>query len=381
MYMANQERLANNRYHFAQRAQGAPRCGAALLAGLAVCGRCGHQMQVRYKPALRYICASRRESHALDSCLHVDGLSIEAAVVEAFFQALQPAELDLLDEALAALEAERAQRAQHHAEQITRAEYEARLAERQYRAVDPDNRLVAAELERRWELALRALAEARALTQRGDEAPVPPPLDPALRRQLQDLGVHLPALWASGHLRPEQQKALLRSLIRRVVLTRPAPEMVEITIVWVSGALSRLTVQPPLNRSANLHNYEEIVARVADLSAQGYTDREIARRLAAEGFRSAHRRALPLSLVRAIRAAQGSPSLYEQLRTHGHVDGYWTVGGLARLLGVGRRWVQWQITAGHLPARQHPLTKHHLIADDPHLIAQLRARLAPHDVP
>jgi len=375
-FMANQERLANNRYYFARRAQGAPRSGAALLAGLAVCGRCGHQMQVCYKPALRYICAARRESHALASCLHLDGLSIEAVVVEAFFQAIQPVELDLLDEALATLETEQAQRVEHHAEQIKRAAYEARLAEKQYRAVDPENRLVAAELERRWELALRALAEAREVAQRCDNVAACPALDPALRQRLRDLGTHLPTLWTSGRLRPEQQKELLRSLIRRVVLTRPAPETVEVTIVWVSGALSRLLVRPPLNRSAHLQDYDRIVAQVGELSAQGCTDREIARRLTAAGLHSAHRTGLPLSLVRAIRAAQGYRSLYAQLRQEGYIDGCWTVGGLARLLGVERRWVQWQITTGRIPAQKHPLTEHHLIADDPHLIAQLRARVA-----
>jgi DNA invertase Pin-like site-specific DNA recombinase len=377
-YMANQERLANNRYHFARRAQGAPRSGAGLLAGLAVCGRCGHQMQVRYKPALRYLCVARRESHALDSCLHLDGRSIEAAVVAAFFEAIQPAELDLLDEALASVEAERSQRAQHHADQIKRAEYEARLAEKQYRLVDPENRLVAAELEHRWELALRALAEARDVAQRFAQMPVAPVLDPALRRQLHDVGAHLPALWASGRLRPEQQKELLRSLIRRVVLTRPEPETVEVTIVWVSGALSRLSVRPPLNRSVNLREYAQIVARVGELSAQGYTDREIAQRLSADGLHSAHRVALPLSLVRAIRAAQGYRSFYAQLREEGYIDGYWTVGGLARQLGVARRWVQWQITTGRLPAQQHPLTKHHLIPDNPDLIAHLRMQIPTH---
>jgi DNA invertase Pin-like site-specific DNA recombinase len=380
-FMTMQERLANNRYRFVRRAQGAPRAGAALLAGLAVCGRCGRQMRVRYKAAPRYVCASRRESHALPSCLHLDGPSIEAAVVAAFFQAIQPAELTLLEEGLATRDAERTQRTQHHADQVARAEYEARLAERQYRAFDPDHRLVAAELEQRWELALRALAEARDAADRAAAAPAPAALDPALRQQLEDMGTRLPELWASGRLRPEHQKDLLRSLIRRVVLTRPAPERVEVTIVWVSGALSRLTVRPPLNRSADLGDYDAIVARIRDLSAAGHTDRAIARQLTDDGRQSAHRAPVPLSLVRTIRHAHGYRSLYERARRQGQVDGCWTVGGLARLLGVERRWVQWQITAGRIPARKHPLTQHHLIADDPHLITQLRAQITTHDVP
>jgi hypothetical protein len=94
-------------------------------------------MRLRYKSALRYLCVARRDSHALFACLHLDGASIEAVVVAAFFEAIRPAELDLLEDGLMALDAERAQRAQHQADQITRAAHEARLAERQYRAVMP----------------------------------------------------------------------------------------------------------------------------------------------------------------------------------------------------------------------------------------------------
>jgi hypothetical protein len=134
-YVANQARLANNRSLFAWRAQGAPRSGAGLLSGLAVCGRCGRQMRVRYKPGVRYICVARRESHGMPSCLHLEGIGIERVVVDAFFEAIRPAELALLEEGLVSLRRERDQRGQHHADQVKRAEYEARLAERQYRAV------------------------------------------------------------------------------------------------------------------------------------------------------------------------------------------------------------------------------------------------------
>jgi len=82
-------------------------------------------------------------------------------VVDAFFAALAPAELDLLDEVLAERRADRERVARQHADRVARAAYEVRLARRQYDAVDPDNRLVAGELERRWELALRAEVEAR----------------------------------------------------------------------------------------------------------------------------------------------------------------------------------------------------------------------------
>src|SRR5262249_23490302 len=106
-YVANQQRLAANASSFAQRSSGAPRGGRALLAGLAVGGRCGHQMRVRYKRRHRYVCNALSESHRAPMCLSVDGAPIEAAVVTALFEALRPAELALLDAVLAAQQADR----------------------------------------------------------------------------------------------------------------------------------------------------------------------------------------------------------------------------------------------------------------------------------
>jgi len=374
-YMANQECLANNRYVYLRQMQGAPRSGTALLAGVAACGRCGRQMYVRYRPAVRYVCRGRSDSHDLNTCLNVDGHTIEAAVVAAFFHALQPAELDVLEAALAAQAAERAQRLQYHADQVQRATYEAHLAEKQYRAVDPENRLVAAELERRWEVALRLLAEAKDMAAQQGARETTPALDPQLRQQLRQLSGALPTLWDQGRVPPDQQKALLRSLIRRVILTRPAPEALDVSIVWVSGAVSRLTVHPPVGASRELQAYDQIVARIQALSAEGCTDRAIARQLRDEGFQSAHRATLPLRLVRTIRKQEGIPSRFESYRRAQYVEGCWTASGLAHLLGVGVRWVQWEIAVGRIPAHQDPYTKHYLIPDDPHLLEQLRARL------
>jgi hypothetical protein len=124
-----------------------------------VCGRCGYQMRVAYKPQRRYTCTALAASDGVATCLHVDGAHLETAVVAAFFAALAPAELDLLEEVLAAQHADYAHVAQQYADQVARAEYAAWFAQRQYQAVDPDYRLVAAELERHWEATLRAVAE------------------------------------------------------------------------------------------------------------------------------------------------------------------------------------------------------------------------------
>jgi hypothetical protein len=186
-FLANQKRLADNASAFARQARGAPRQGAALLAGLVVCGQCGYPMRVVYKPQRRYACSALAAAYGAATCLHVDGASLDAAVVEAFFAALAPAELDVLAEVMAAQQADQARLEQHYADEVSRANYAAQLAQRQYQAVDPDNRLVAATLERNWEEALRALAATQQAAEHFAAQPATPPLLPSQMDQLRQL--------------------------------------------------------------------------------------------------------------------------------------------------------------------------------------------------
>jgi hypothetical protein len=374
-FVANQQRMADNASRFAVRARAAVRDGAALLAGLVVCGRCGRQMCVGYKPHVRYFCNALNQGQGEAACLALDGPSIEQVVVAAFFSALQPAELDVLDEVLAEQRADWERVRQQHAERCQRAAYEVRLARRQYDAVDPDNRLVAAELERRWELALRAEVEAREAADRFAAQPLAPELDPHLRSQLQDVGRRLPELWTSGQLSAAQQKELLRTLIRRVILDRPQADTITMTVVWISGAFSTLEAHPPIQRAAALTGYDQLVARIGALAAEGWTDAEIARRLQAEGFRSArHVDGVPTVTVGRLRRQRGQRSLTDRIRGQTQVDGQWTVLGLAQLLGISRAWVYRLIRDGVVPTSIDPATGHRLIPADPALLSRLRAK-------
>jgi hypothetical protein len=331
-------------------------------------------MRVTYKPQRRYTCTALAASYGAATCLHVDGASLEAVIVDAFFQALAPAELNLLEEVLCAQRADAARLATLRADQLARAEYEAGLAQRHYQAVDPANRLVAAELERRWEIALQAVVEAREEMERMASQPQSPELTEEMKEQLQDVGRHLPVLWASGRLTPAQQKELLRSLIRRIIVTRPTPDTVEARIVWVSGAVTPYSVHPPIARGSDVSGYEQLVERILALGAQGYQDSEIAQIVSAEGFRSARSTHIPASLVGEIRRARGQISLTEQFKTQAKVDGQWTVFGLAQELEVHRNWLYTRIRNGTLPATRHSVTGHYLIADEPEILATLRAQ-------
>jgi DNA invertase Pin-like site-specific DNA recombinase len=377
-FMANQAQLRDNASSFARRARGAPRAGTALLAGLVVCGHCGRQMHVVYRSRPYYRCSALQKVYGRSGCLHLDGPPLDAVVVEAFFEAIAPAELSVLEAVLAAQRADHDRLAQQYLDQVKRAEYEAKLAERQYQAVDPDNRLVASELERRWERALRALAEVREAAERFAHQPPEPELDPTLRTQLQELSTKLPELWRSGRLQPEHQKTLLRSLIRRVILSRPAPARIELRVVWVSGAVTPLTLAPPVYRITEIGNYEDLAARILALSQEGYPDREIAEQLTSEGFQSARQLPISKELVGKIRRAHGQSSVRQQFRSHEQLADEWTVHGLAQELGVRRTWLYTRIRNGTLPARRHPVSGHYLIPHDPQVLASLEAERDAH---
>jgi hypothetical protein len=371
--------LRQNGYCYAEQRTGAARGGSALLAGLIVCGRCGHHMHVGYREPsgkVRYRCTALQVHYAGEPCHHLHGEPIERAVVEAFFAAVRPAQLDLLDDLLRTRRAERDRTLQQLSEQVKRAAYEAQLAERQYQKVDPDHRLVAAELERRWEQALRALAQARDTAERFAQQSPAPEVDPQVRAQLADLSTRLPEVWQGDRLTMAHKKELLRSLIERVIAKRLAPDVVEVRIVWVSGAVSEARVRSPIGRVADVSDYERLVERLLALSEEGYPDAAIAQMLTAEGFHAAHRADISAALVVKLRCRHERRSLLRRFTQQEKIDGYWTVYGLAAALGVKRWWIYPRIHNGTIPATCYRHSGCYVIEDDPELITRLRTLAA-----
>ncbi|HSG24735.1 MAG TPA: hypothetical protein VLA32_01355, partial [Anaerolineales bacterium] len=157
--------------------------------------------------------------------------------MQAFFQALSPIELDVYERALQ-MHAEVDQQArQAQEQQLERLRYQAALAQHQYNQVDPDNRLVAAELERRWEAALVALQEAEdRLAPQQQPTENPPSLPPELKAAFSRIAQKLPQIWDQEELLPtSQKKALLRCLIDKVVIQHVAHDKIQTRIVWKGG--------------------------------------------------------------------------------------------------------------------------------------------------
>jgi DNA invertase Pin-like site-specific DNA recombinase len=329
-YLANQEQLHQNGLRFAEfrkSAQGIVREGPGILQGLVVCGRCGHRMHTVYKKTPRYICRGlTRTSAAIRECTSVRAPVVDALVVTAFFEAIRPAQLDGLEAILEAQRAERAQREQVWHDQLKRAQYQAHLAQRQYDAVDPANRLVATELERRWEAALQQLRHTEEQYAQFQQTSLPEMVPAELRELFRDIAQRLPEVWPT--LTNGQQKELLRSLIQHVIIRRPAPDQVTVRIVWISGAYTDQASLTPIHRERDVSGYDQLVARVHELWQQGYNDAQIAECVSGEGYHSARSVAVTARSVMKIRLRHKWYHPYERLRGVDQVAGLLTVNGL-----------------------------------------------------
>lgn len=373
LYEKIQAMLDDNRSEYVRAStRGIPREGAALLHGLVYCGESGHKLTVVYRPQPQYHCSELRRRYGGPLCQVIPASPVDAQVVAAFFAALQPAELDLYAAVLRERHHALDQVMQAYAQQVQRLRYEVALAERQYRRVDPDNRLVAGELERRWEAALRALKEAEE-TQRTHSATVqgPEELDTTVLAALKDVGAHLPALWESGVLSHAQQKALLRCLIEKVVVHRPVHDRVRTRIVWRGGETTTFDVPVPIGAFTGLANAREMEEQILRLARAGCSDTEIAQTLTSQGYRSARHTLVLPSTVRLLRTKHRL--LKPRPPSHPHRPaGHLTIRQIAAHLGVSEHWLYDRIYKGRIIVARDPETRLYLFPDHPATWAQLQ---------
>jgi DNA invertase Pin-like site-specific DNA recombinase len=358
------------------KTRGVPRPGKALLHGLVYCGECGHKMVVQYKGRPCYLCNYLRQQYQVPVCQNLPADPIDAHVVQAFLEALSPVELDLYGKAVAALRQDEERVQQARQQQIERLRYQARLAERQYNQADPDNRLVAAELERRWEAALRELKDAEAKLQREQQQPrSPESLSAEERAAFLQAGKRIPELWRQGRLTPQQQKAFLRCLIDKVVVQRSASDTLQVRIVWRGGDTTAAALPVTVGALARLASAREMEKEILRLAKAGKTDEEIAALLTQQGHRSPkHATVLP-STVRNLRLR------HRLLRKHSQshprrIPGHLTVPQLAQTVGITPHWIYDRIHNGTIQVALDPTTNLYLFPDRPKtitLVKQLRA--------
>lgn len=355
------------------KTRGVPRDGEALLHGIVYCGACGHKMVVQYKNGTRYLCNFLRQQHGTPVCQYIPANPVDAKAVAAFFEALAPAEIDAYAKAMASQREAGDATLRAQAQQVERLRYQAALAERQFNQVDPDNRLVASELERRWEVTLRDLRQAEAaLTKARSETSTDiATLDPNLRAAFSDAGRQLPDLWRCAGMTTAHKKALLRCLIDKVVIHRTEPDNIHGRIVWRGGDASVFDIAVPVGSLAALSQYPEMESRILELAGAGKDDATIAAELSAAGYHSPMHSEVRRSTVQAIRLRHGL--LHAKKQSHPRrVQGRLTVPQLAAQLGVRPHWIYDRIHIGSISVIRDDTSGLYLFPDVPSTLVGLQ---------
>lgn len=308
-FMANQARLRDNQSRLREDRRGVPRQGQALLQGIARCGRCGGPMVLHYSGPRGdwpvYKCRHTQAEYGGKACQEVRALAVDAAVAEAVLTSLAPDQLTLALAALSELELEAHGLQRQWQLRLERARYEAQRAERQYQAVEPENRLVARNLEQQWETALRAVEQLahEQETWRRQQAVTVTAAD---RAAILALGQDLPALWHAPTTTPADRKRLLRLVVREVLLDQHRGRgQVWLQINWQTGAQTEHWVTRRVQSYAAYVDGERLQQRLRELAAAAYEDDEIAETLNRERFRTARGRRFQGPLIWRLRQQWG----------------------------------------------------------------------------
>ena len=287
--MKNQEQLRQNWGHDDNR--GVPREGRALLPGIVYCGVCGRKMSVQNRSVKEsrspsYLCTHGYQNGDEKTCQSMTSRPIDAAVVEAFLAAITPVNVRVATQVMDQIEQELVCQKRQRELQLEQARYEARLAQRQYDAVDPSNRLVAAELERRWNEKLERVTELeRAFAQAERDAEWKLTADE--RAAITDLSRDLPSIWGAETTSNQERKELLRMVIESVQVDGITHTgQIEVQIRWRSGTITLLNVKRAAPGECSLKTPETAVSRIHKLAPRR-TYTEIAAALNRAGLRSA----------------------------------------------------------------------------------------------
>jgi DNA invertase Pin-like site-specific DNA recombinase len=350
-FEANQKQMHDNR----NDARGVVRRGEALLAGLLVCGRCGHRMAVFYAGRhYRYCCCYEMTSYGGDLCQSVTARVVDKAVEELVLRALEPTSLEISLATAAMVEQERAQIAKTWQQRLERAQYEVDRSMREYRLVEPENRLVKRTVERQLEERLAA-QQCLQEEHRRSLAKQPTVLTEQEREAIRRLATDIPSLWNAATTTIEQKQTIIRQLVEHVRLTVvDNTERVLATIEWAGGHCTNTEIVRPVGRLDQLSYYENLLDRIQALREEGNTQKETAAQLNKEGWRPAKRRQtftqvmVSRLLSRRNRTTQASSHRSQpQLHTH-----EWTIFALAEKLGMPRITLHSWIQKGRVSARK-----------------------------
>lgn len=368
-HQAIRRQIADNQFRSPHR--GAIRKGVALLGGLLTCGQCGCRMMVGYsrhqyenspEPSrAHYRCMRHAIDYGSEKCQTFMSRVLDTFITEQVLTVLKPASIELSLSAAEDIEAERNKIECQWKHRLERAQYHVDRAARQYHCVEPENRLVARELERQWEQQLLKLQQLKEEYARFCEKQ-PSALSDGDRHMITSLSTHIPKLWHSKKTSDTDRKAIIRHLIEKVTVTAPSnSHHMDVTIKWSGGFMSAHTLVRPVARYEQLDNYQELISRILELKNRDKTSPQIAEYLNQEGYHPPKRRnTFNAAMVRQLLSRQ-----VEIRQRSGFMTSYprskdeWWLSDLSRHLQIPKStlytWIrQGMVNARKLPGAQRP---------------------------
>jgi DNA invertase Pin-like site-specific DNA recombinase len=328
----NQRQLAANaRAHGTERTAGPAREGPALLQGVLICGRCGARMTVQYHQRRDvlvpdYKCIGESIQAGAPACLLVPGNGVDQAIGQLLLDTLTPLALEVALTVQAELQARAEETDQLRQSHVQRARQQAELARRRYLQVDPDNRLVADNLEADWNDALRQLQAAQDKYERSSQA-ANAALTESQQARIRSLAADFPRLWNDPATAQRERKRIARLLIEDVTINRA--EQINLQVRLRGGQTTSLTIPIPPNAWQARQTNSDTLA-LLDRLLDKHTDAEVAEELGHAGRRSGMDKPFTARIVLHLRRAHSLPSHAKRLRARGLL----TIGEIAERLGV-----------------------------------------------
>jgi excisionase family DNA binding protein len=349
-YMRNVLILEENAYMKPATGRKSARGGRSLLSGLLRCRRCGHTLQVSYRgndsTSSAFRCARGHHRKGSDWCLSFGGKRVEEVVASQVLQAIESKAIDAAIEASHRAEQKRLDQRNALVLELDQARYEAQLAARRYERVDPDMRLVAAELEARWDRALERVREIQARVASFDaRASEKSDVD---ERALRALANDLPALWHDEETDMRLKQRIVRIIVHEIIAdVDDATNEIVLLIHWQGGRHTEVRVPKSVSGRTRRCNDDDAVELVRRMAGR-WSDDAIAGQLNRLGWQTGTGNNWTRARVRSLRSRLDLPAFNPELRDHSML----TAKEAARRLGISKSYLGQLLARGVIPGTQ-----------------------------